>query len=662
MSTYQRILDVIPDGLLVVGEEGGITECNRQAEIMFGYAQGELVGTMIDALVPSRFSNHAKHRRQYSGAPRTRSMGALQDLLARRKDDSEFPVEVMLCPISDLTVLCIVRDVTDRRQIEGHFRGFIESATDAMASVVSWKGARNGDPAGIDTRIAGRRYTDRLQSMVDTLLPDSVQQNSEMLKTINRLIYVATCDTLTGLPSRGVLLSKLKRVLARNALAGVQVAVLFIDLDNFKLVNDSFGHDFGDQLLREIAQRIESCVTIDDMVSRFGGDELVILHAHASGGSEGDLAKRVLAALAEPFKIESRDVVMSASIGIATGEPGARSAEQLLGEADTALYAAKRSGKNRAERFSETLHARAVRRMRIVEDLREALHNENLYVVYQPQVNLTTGHMVGVEALVRWQHPEFGSMSPVEFIPIAEEAGLIYELGRQVLQSACKQLTEWAAVSPTRPLTLTVNISPYQLGTPGFIEELHRIISETGISPSLLCLELTESALMGVETDIVTILEQVRRMGLYVAIDDFGTGHSSLARLRDLPVEVLKIDRSFIDGLPSEPGDTTIVSSILSLAFAMGKHVIAEGIEQVDQVFALRSMGCMVAQGHLFSRPVEPARILEMLGQPVWQPSLHREARASASSFDTRPARHAYRSFVDEFLDHIGVPMSGNWR
>jgi len=667
MNTYQRIFDAVPDGLLVMDEEGCILESNWQAETMFGYVRGELTGTLIEALVPNCLAAYARHRQPCPATRRTPAIGALQDLLARRRDDSEFPVEVMLCPIQEgsaLKVLCVVRDVTDRRRVEAQFRGLLEWAPDTLASAPSWASTSPGEPARMDLRTTSG-YTDRLLAMVDTLLPEAVEPDAfdkKALAAITQLAHIATHDALTGLPNRGLLLSRLERELTRNAVAGDQVAVLFIDLDNFKLVNDSFGHDCGDQLLREMAVRIGRCVTMDDTVSRFGGDELVILHAYAGEGSEGELARRVHAVIAEPFKIGRHDVVMSASIGIAHCAPGAQSAEQLLRDADTALYAAKRYGRNRVEWFNEALHAYVARRMRIEVDLRSALRDGHLYVVYQPQVSLASGYMVGVEALVRWEHPEYGPMSPAEFIPIAEDTRLISELGRQVLRCACRQLAEWVAVAPGRPLTMTVNISPRQLDAPGFIEELRQIIGETGISPSSLCLELTESALMSAETDIVNILEQVRRMGLYVAIDDFGTGHSSLARLRDLPVEVLKIDRSFIDGLPSEPGDTTIVSSILSLAFAMGKHVIAEGIEQVDQVFALRSMGCMVAQGYLFSRPVEPARILDMLGRPVWQPSLHRKARAAASSFDTRPARHAYRTFVDEFLDHIGVPMSGNWR
>jgi diguanylate cyclase (GGDEF)-like protein len=503
------------------------------------------------------------------------------------------------------------------------------------------------------------RHTDWLLAMTDALLRASNGEESsyrETIAAIKNLVHTATHDVLTGLPTRGVLLDRLERELAREPAGDELVAVIFIDLDNFKLVNDSLGHDSGDELLREMARRISRCALAGDTVSRFGGDELVILHPRASEGSEGHLGQRILAAMAEPIGIAGREVVTSVSIGVALCAPGRQSAEQLLRDADTALYAAKNRGRNRMERFNDELHARVARRMQLESDLRAALREAQLYVHYQPQVSLTTGYVVGVEALARWRHPEHGPVSPAEFIPVAEDSRLIHELGRQVLRSACRQLAAWTAASPGRPLSVTVNISPRQLDNPGFIAELESILGETGIRPSSLCLELTESALMNPETNMVEVLERVRRLGVYVAIDDFGTEHSSLARLRELPVEVLKIDRSFICGLPIEPGDMAIVSSILSLAFAMGKHVIAEGIERVEQAVTLRSMGCTVGQGFLFSAPVDATLILPMLEQPLWHSSGIGRIRSMLVSPNAQ-TRRAHRAFIDEFLYHIGAPM-----
>jgi diguanylate cyclase len=358
----------------------------------------------------------------------------------------------------------------------------------------------------------------------------------------------------------------------------------------------------------------------------------------------------------KPVTIGDREVVTSVSIGLASCATGTQSAEQLLQNADTSLYAAKARGRNCMARFNHELHARASRRMRIESDLRVALRDKQLFVHYQPQVSLVTGQLVGVEALARWSHPEFGMMSPAEFIPIAEDSRLIGELGRQVLLSACQQLAMWAVAMPERPLSMTVNVSPRQLGDPGFIAEVRSIVQQTGVSTSSLCLELTESVLTKSEGEIIASLNQLHQMGIYVAIDDFGTEYSSLARLRDLPVEVLKIDRSFIDGLPTEPGDTAIVSSILSLAFATGKHVIAEGIERQEQAIALRTMGCHVAQGYLFSRPVEAALILPMMASPLWKEPANWGVLSGAVS-PTSLNRRAHPTFIEEFLDHIGVPM-----
>jgi len=360
--------------------------------------------------------------------------------------------------------------------------------------------------------------------------------------------------------------------------------------------------------------------------------------------------------MAEPMTVAGREVVVSASVGLALSAPGKQSAEQLLRDADTALYAAKSRGRNRMVRFNEELHARAVRRMQIESDLRLALRDNQLFVQYQPQVDLRTGRVVGVEALCRWRHPEHGLIAPAEFIPVAEECRLIGALGRQVLQTACRQLAAWTRALPGRPLTMTVNVSPRQLDDPGFVIELEKELACTGISPASLCLELTESALVNRETDTVEVLQRIRRLGVYVAIDDFGTEHSSLARLRELPVEVLKIDRRFIDGLSTEPGDTAIVSSILSLAFAMGKHVIAEGVERPEQAAALRGMGCGVAQGYLFSMPVDPGLIPGLLDAKLWHPPTTWSIPAAAVHTGGG-ARHGHRSFIDEFLDHIGAPM-----
>jgi diguanylate cyclase (GGDEF)-like protein len=441
----------------------------------------------------------------------------------------------------------------------------------------------------------------------------------------------------------------------RQASDGAQIAILFVDLDNFKLVNDSLGHSSGDQVLSEMARRIIGCIGPEDIASRFGGDEMVVLHARATDNSGMALGNRILAALVEPILVSGREVVVSASVGVALCKPGMKSAEQLLREADSALYAAKDRGRARLEQFNDELHARAEKRMWIESDLRAGLRESQLFLEYQPQVRLKDGCVVGVEALVRWRHPERGVIPPGDFIPVAEDCGLIVKIGRQVLKESCHQLAEWTRLMPGRPLAMTVNVSPRQIAEPNFITELREVLSDANIDPTTLCLEVTESMMMTARQEVVEMLDEIRQLGVFIAIDDFGTEHSSLSRLRDMPAEVLKIDRSFIDGLSSEPGDTAIVSSILSLAYAMGKHTIAEGVEKHEQAAMLLRMGCEVAQGYFFSRPVAAEKIVPMLSKALWQPravsALH-SAQASEG-----PSRRGHRYFIDEFLEHIGAPM-----
>ena len=478
----------------------------------------------------------------------------------------------------------------------------------------------------------------------------------ERLRTvIAQLRRTTACDPLTGLPTRGVLLERLERELAREDADGAEIAVLFVDLDNFKLVNDSLGHRSGDEVLCEMAKRISGCLAPEDTPSRFGGDEMVILHSRATGDTAVALGNRILRAFAEPILVSGKEVVVSASVGIAQCRPGTKTTEQLLREADTALYAAKDRGRARLEQFDEELHARAEKRMQIESDLRAALRQSQLFVEYQPQVRLKDGCVVGVEALVRWRHPELGIIAPSDFIPVAEECGLIVKIGRQVLRESCRQLAEWTRLIPGRPLAMTVNVSPRQIAEADFIAELREVLAATGIDPAALCLEVTESVMMSARQEVIRQLGEIRQLGIFIAIDDFGTEHSSLSRLREMPAEVLKIDRSFIDGLSSEPGDTAIVSSILSLAYAMGKHTIAEGVEKREQAAMLLRMGCEVGQGYFFSRPVAAEEIVPMLTTPLWQPRCA-TALHSAHSTEGR-ARRGHRYFVDEFLEHIGAPM-----
>ncbi len=437
-------------------------------------------------------------------------------------------------------------------------------------------------------------------------------------------------DPLTGLPDRAAFIHRLRRAAA----ARTPIAVLFLDLDDFKVVNDGFGHEAGDRLLIAVADRLRSAVRDTDMVARLGGDEFTVLCEGVADGERAQAAAgHIRHALSAPFAIGGQRRHIRVSIGVRLSD-GA-TPEALVRDADSAMYQAKGAGKDRIEVFSDDTRRRIVRRLELEQRLREALAAGALAAHYQPQVELGSGRLVGVEALARWDVTE-----PDEFIPLAEETGLIGPLGEIVLRAACRALASWHGAG-LKPLTATVNISTRQLEDPDFPDTVARAIAEAGIEARHLCLELTESALMGVAEASLNVLRAIKDLGVYVAIDDFGTGHSSLSRLRRLPVEVLKVDRSFVDGLGTEPEDSAVVAAILSLAHALGLHVIAEGVETPLQAHQLTALGCSIAQGFLWSPAVPAERIPEL---------------ASRGTI-ARPGRAKHggeRSLVDEMLHQIG--------
>jgi diguanylate cyclase (GGDEF)-like protein len=437
-------------------------------------------------------------------------------------------------------------------------------------------------------------------------------------------------DPLTGLPDRAAFIHRLRQAAA----ARTPIAVLFLDLDDFKVVNDGFGHEAGDLLLIEVADRLRSAVRDTDMVARLGGDEFTVL---CDGVADGDRARaaagHIRQALSAPFAIGGQRRHVRVSIGVRLSDGAAP--EALLRDADSAMYQAKGAGKDRVEVFSDETRRRIVRKLELERRLRETLDAGTLAVHYQPLIDLGSGRLAGVEALARWEEIE-----PCEFIPLAEETGLIGSLGAQVLCTTCRELAGWHA-SGLKPLTATVNISTRQLEDPDFPDTVARAIADAGIEPQHLCLELTESALMVAAEASLNVLRAIKDLGVYVGIDDFGTGHSSLSRLRRLPVEVLKVDRSFVDGLGTEPEDSAVVAAILSLAHALGLHVIAAGVETPLQAHQLAALGCSIAQGFLWSPPVPADGIPELASRGT----IARPKRAK---------HRGERNLVDEMLHQIG--------
>jgi diguanylate cyclase (GGDEF)-like protein/PAS domain S-box-containing protein len=423
------------------------------------------------------------------------------------------------------------------------------------------------------------------------------------------LAWRAHHDALTGLPNRELFVDRLGGALDRRRPGdgSRHVAVLFVDLDDFKVVNDSLGHDAGDELLQVVAQRLGGALRPGDVIARLGGDEFSVLLPDVSRPAAMAVAERVAAMLRAPIAIGGHQRFVTASVGVSFAGPD-DDPHALLRDADAAMYHAKGTGKARAAVFDGSMRDDALERLQLEGHLREALAREELRLVYQPQIDLADGRMTGVEALLRWQHPELGPIVPLRFIPIAEQTGLIVPIGAWVLREACRQAVAWAA-----DLRVAVNVSPHQLAVEGFVDEVAAALEETGLRPDRLCLEITESAAV---TGLSAILRALKALGVRLAIDDFGVGHASLRQLRELmPVDTLKIDKSFVDGLLEADGDAAIVHAVIDLARELGIEPLAEGIEDEAQATRLRSLGCRTAQGFLFARPQDPGEITRALAE-----------------------------------------------
>jgi diguanylate cyclase (GGDEF)-like protein len=437
------------------------------------------------------------------------------------------------------------------------------------------------------------------------LMAERIAIALENARRAEELTRMAFHDALTGLANRALLLDRLEHALVRISRHGRPVAVLFIDLDNFKLVNDSLGHEAGDRLLQQVAQRLRAATRAEDTLARFGGDEFVVLLEETTDANEARAAAdRLAEALRSPMEVEGRLMVVEASLGIAVSGPGRERPADLLRDADLALYRAKTAGKARSVMFEPGFEAAAMERFDLEHALRRALERRELRVFYQPIVSLATGATVGWEALVRWQHPERGLVPPSEFIPIAEETGLIVPIGQWVLEEACKQCRAWQSDPPQgSPLVMSVNLSARQFQQPNLVEEVQGALELAGLAAPLLKLEVTESVVMQDAASASAILCELAGLGVRIAIDDFGTGYSSLAYLKQFPIETLKIDRSFVTGIVTDPHDAAIVRSVVALAKSLNLTVTAEGIETASQQRRLREIGCELGQGYLFGRP-----------------------------------------------------------
>lgn len=466
------------------------------------------------------------------------------------------------------------------------------------------------------------RITRRDRKTVLAIIRDATDRKKYEEK-IHDLAYF---DTLTGLPNRLAFTNMLDRLIASCAEQDIGFALLFIDIDRFKRINDTMGHSVGDDLLVAIAKRLEKCLRTRDVVARvehdsegpanlarLGGDEfVVVLQSIPSETDAARVAERIQAALLEPFTSNDHQLVVTPSIGIALYPQDGRSRDELLMNADSAMYKAKAAGRNNFKFFSDTMRIRSMRRLKLEVDLRSALKNDEFELYFQPKADLPSRQITGLEALLRWQHPTRGWVSPAEFIPVAEESGLILPLGRWILSRACQLMSQWAK-TPMASLQVAVNISSIQVQSDEFLATVKQAIDQSGADPNLLELEITEGVLMHNIEETIEVLTTLKRMGINISVDDFGTGYSSLAYLKRLPIDVLKIDRSFVRDLHVDPDDAGICAAILAMGHKLGLRIVAEGVEREEQVRFLQQYGCDHIQGYLLGRPMPPEKLESFL-------------------------------------------------
>jgi diguanylate cyclase (GGDEF)-like protein len=482
----------------------------------------------------------------------------------------------------------------------------------------------------IGGRFERRIETGTLQELNE--LGEAVNHLAEQVqRQIDELTHQAFHDALSSLPNRALFLDRLAHALQR-ASQQQAVAVMFIDLDNFKVINDSLGHQVGDQLLVAFARRLRTAVRPEDTVARFGGDEFTILLERVTAVEQATgIAERLADWLRQPFIVDGHEIFTAASVGIALGTSGEDEPETLLREADVAMYRAKTSGKAQYALFETSMTRSVIERLELETDLRRALERGELALHYQPIVRIADRRLVEVEALLRWHHPSRGIISPAQFIPIAEETGLILPIGDWVLREACRQARQWQLAYPTEPpLTVSVNLSGHQFQQPGLTERVADILSETDLPAASLKLEITESATM---RDTAVTLDQLHRLkglGLKLAIDDFGTGYSSLAYLKSLPIDLIKIDRSFLKEIGQNVEDAAIVRAIVALAKTLNLTVTGEGLETPEQVHQLDLLSCDLGQGFYFSRPLPAAALADLLAVAQSEPLPLLSAAAAA--------------------------------
>ncbi len=546
---FRTLLESSPDGLVIADADGVIALVNRNAERMFGYAADELLGRPIRVLLPARYSG-------FSLATETLASGAVaeatgnRDLWAVTKDGREFPVGISVSPIAT-------------------------------------------DQGG--------------------LIAAAIRDMTERHASARHIEFLAHHDALTGLPNRTVMESRFEQAVAEAARSGTRVALMFLDLDSFKTVNDSLGHPMGDALLKCVALRLAQFARSSDIVSRQGGDEfLIVFTGLASDADVGFAADRLVQDFKAPFLVDGHEIATSFSVGIALYPQDGADFPTLLKKADIAMYQAKAAGRDTYRLFGEHMDVEALGRHRIRNALHQAIERLEFKLHFQPQIDLAGGQVIGAEALLRWTHPELGFVPPAQFIPVAEESGLIVPIGEWVLHEACRQAAAWQ-VPGRPPLSVAVNISAVQFARGDLEDTVRRALAASGLAPELLELELTESILIRNVDSVLATVMRLKRLGVALSIDDFGTGYSSLTYLKRFAVDKLKIDQSFIRDLVSDADSAAIVRAIVQMAQSLNLKTVAEGIEDDGALAHLRAIGCDQGQGYGIARPMPAQAFLEFL-------------------------------------------------
>jgi diguanylate cyclase (GGDEF)-like protein/PAS domain S-box-containing protein len=534
-----ELLETAPDAILVTDADGVIRMVNQRLESLFGYTRWELLGQKMEILVPEPYrEGHRQHHHGTRIENVERSMTAKQNLAGRHKDGREIPLDIALSTF---------------------------------------------------------------HSEAGTQITAFIRDVTEQRRIEAELRHQSTHDALTGLPNRTLFQDRLTQAMQQARRQGKLLAVALLDLDNFKAINDGWGHNYGDQLLAEVARRLKDTLRAGDTVARLGGDEFALVLSDLSQVEQvGQIVNKVLAAFSAPFRIDEYDVYSGFSIGVTVFPVDGEDVTTLVRNADVAMYRAKAAGRGCARFFTPDLNSIIKDTLLLQTYLKAAVEAGELELHYQPQVNLRSGEICGVEALLRWTHAELGPVSPARFIPVAEACGLIVPIGAWVLATACKQIRAWQEAGT--PIRVAVNLSAHQFRQHDLTQSVRDALAQSGASPALLELELTESAVMEEPEPAARLLNELAKLGVTIALDDFGTGYSSLAYLKVFPLHKLKIDRSFVADLASDPDDAAIVHGLVGLAHSLGLTVIAEGVETEDQRAMLSKLKCDEFQGWLFSK------------------------------------------------------------